>query len=131
MSKQTLKAAILIISTTAVEDPSTDRSGSILQDVFREEGGQWQWEVAETKIVGDVFEDIQQAIKDWTERGDVLNVIVTTGGTGFATTDQTPEVRETHRDYLIMADFDARLCRLCWIARHLGLCMACCRLRLL
>jgi gephyrin len=92
MSKQTLRAAILIVSTTAAEDPSTDRSGSILQDVFGEEGGQWQWEVAETKIVGDVVEDIQQTIKDWTEREDVLNVIVTTGGTGFAATDQTPEV---------------------------------------
>jgi gephyrin len=92
MSQQTLRAAILIVSTTAVEDPSTDKSGDILKDVFKQKAGQWTWEIAETRIVGDVIEDIQEAIKHWTGQDDPVNVIVTTGGTGFAVADNTPEV---------------------------------------
>lgn len=92
MSQQTLRAAILIVSTTAVNDPSADKSGDILKDVFKQDAGQWTWEVAETKIVGDVIEDIQEAIKLWTVQDNPINVIITTGGTGFAIADNTPEV---------------------------------------
>ncbi|OBU00409.1 hypothetical protein VE01_01601 [Pseudogymnoascus verrucosus] len=92
MSQNTLRAAILIVSTTAVEDPSTDKSCDILKDVFKQEaGGQWEWDVVETKIVGDVVEDIQEAIKHWAGQDNPVNVIITTGGTGFAVADLTPE----------------------------------------
>lgn len=86
-----LKAAVLVISTTAAQDHSKDTSGPILNDVFSQEGD-GRWEVVETKIVGDVEEDIQKVIKGWTDRDDIINVIVTTGGTGFAVHDITPEV---------------------------------------
>lgn len=86
-----LRAAILIVSTTASRNPSTDTSGAILQDVFARKGG-GSWEVVETKIVGDVVLDIQRAIKGWSDREDVVNLIVSTGGTGFAEHDSTPEV---------------------------------------
>ncbi|KFY06915.1 hypothetical protein V492_07627 [Pseudogymnoascus sp. VKM F-4246] len=81
-----------MLSTTAVEDPSTDKSCDILKDVFKQEaGGQWEWDVVETKIVGDVVEDIQEAIKHWAGQDNPVNVIITTGGTGFAVADITPE----------------------------------------
>lgn len=86
-----LKVAILVISTTAAKDNSQDTSGPTLSDVFSQEGG-GQWDVVETKIVGDVIQDIQTAIKEWTDREDSVNVIVSTGGTGFAIHDVTPEV---------------------------------------
>ncbi|KAG4435016.1 hypothetical protein IFR05_009505 [Cadophora sp. M221] len=86
----TLKAAVLIVSTTASQDPSTDSSGGILKDVFEQEGG-GKWEVVETKIVSDVVLDIQRAITSWTDRENPPNLIVTTGGTGFAVHDSTPE----------------------------------------
>jgi gephyrin len=93
MSQQTLRAAILIVSTTAVADPSTDKSCDILKDVFKQDaGGQWGWDVVETKIVGDVIEDIQGAIEFWAGQDNAVNVIITTGGTGFAVADITPEV---------------------------------------
>jgi gephyrin len=93
MSQNTLRAAILIVSTTAVEDPSTDKSCDILKEVFKQDaGGQWEWDVVETKIVGDVVEDIQEAIKHWAGQDNPVNVIITTGGTGFAVADNTPEV---------------------------------------
>ncbi len=88
----TLKAAILIVSTTASKDPSTDSSGVILKDVFEQEGGGGKWEVVNTKIVGDEVLDIQRSIMNWADREDGVNLIVSTGGTGFAVHDSTPEV---------------------------------------
>ena len=91
MSSPTLRAAILVVSTTAAKDSSTDATGSILNDVFhQEESG--KWEVVETKIVGDVVLDIQRTVMAWSDREDAVNVIITTGGTGFAINDITPEV---------------------------------------
>jgi gephyrin len=87
----TLKAAILIVSTTASRDPSTDSSGGILKDVFEQEGG-GKWEVVEQKIVGDEVLDIQRCIVSWADREDTVNLIISTGGTGFAVHDSTPEV---------------------------------------
>jgi len=94
MSSSMLKAAILIVSTTASKDPSADTSGGILKDVFEVEGG-GKWEVSETKIVGDEVLDIQRAIMGWTDKEDAVNLIVTTGGTGFAVHDSTPEVGDS------------------------------------
>jgi len=91
MSAPTLKAAILVVSTTASRDPSTDSSGGLLKDVFEKEGG-GKWEVVDTKIVSDEVLDIQRSIMGWTDGDSPLNVIITTGGTGFATKDITPEV---------------------------------------
>ncbi|TVY20725.1 Gephyrin [Lachnellula arida] len=85
-----LKAAILVVSTTASKDPSADSSGGILSQVFEEEGA-GKWEISEVKIVGDEVLDIQRAITTWTDRENALNVIITTGGTGFAVHDTTPE----------------------------------------
>ncbi len=96
MSTQILKAAILVVSTTASKDPSTDASGGVLQNVFEQEGG-GKWEVIERKIVGDVVLDIQRSIIAWTDQIDSPNVIITTGGTGFAVHDSTPEVCHPNR----------------------------------
>lgn len=91
MSHPTLKAAILVVSTTASKDHSTDATGVVLKDVFDQDGG-GRWEVVETKIVSDVVLDIQKAVIAWADREDVINVIISTGGTGFAIHDVTPEV---------------------------------------
>jgi len=92
MSTTTLRAAILVVSTTASKDVSADASGPILKDVFEQERG--KWEVVETKIVSDDVLEIQRAIMGWTGQENPVNVIITTGGTGFAVSDCTPEVRE-------------------------------------
>ena len=47
-------------------------------------------EVHEKIIVSDDFENLRQTLYSLTEREDV-NLIVTTGGTGFAERDNTPE----------------------------------------
>jgi gephyrin len=87
-----LKAAILIVSETASEDPSTDKCIPILKKVFGDLGND-QWEVSETEIVPDNALAIQKTVRSWTDGPVPINLIVTSGGTGFATKDVTPEVR--------------------------------------
>jgi gephyrin len=91
MESGTLKVALLIVSTTAAKDPSTDASAAVLGDVFKNEGG-GKWKVTETKIVADVATQIQRQIMLWADIADGVNLIITTGGTGFAESDFTPEV---------------------------------------
>ncbi|KAH6895260.1 hypothetical protein B0T10DRAFT_211488 [Thelonectria olida] len=90
MASLPLKAALLIISTTAAQDASADASGPILSQVLGDEGA-GKWEVVETKIVSDDVLQIQRQITAWVDGPDAINLIVTTGGTGFATADSTPE----------------------------------------
>lgn len=90
MSAAPLKAAILIVSTTAAKDPSADASEAVLREVFDGETG--KWEVATTAIVPDVATQIQRQIMLWADGTEGISLIVTTGGTGFAQSDDTPEV---------------------------------------
>ncbi|KAL1839788.1 hypothetical protein VTJ49DRAFT_1162 [Mycothermus thermophilus] len=85
-----LKAAILIVSTTAANDPSTDAAEAALRAVFDQDGG-GRWDLVEAKIVGDVTTDIQRQIVQWTDSADPVHLVITTGGTGFAVADHTPE----------------------------------------
>jgi hypothetical protein len=91
MASGPLKAALLIVSTTAAKDASADASGPILAQVLKDEGDE-KWEVQDTKIVSDDVLAIQRQITAWTDGPDSVNLVVTTGGTGFATGDSTPEV---------------------------------------
>ena len=89
-----LKAAVLIVSETATRDPSSDRCIPLLEDVFE---GSKQWKISQTKIVRDDVLEIQRSITGWTDCNDPVNLIVTSGGTGFAAKDHTPEVRTDHK----------------------------------
>ncbi|RGP78455.1 molybdopterin molybdotransferase [Fusarium longipes] len=90
MASGPLKAALLIVSTTAAKDASADASGPILTQVLKDEG-EGKWEVCDTRIVADDVLAIQRQITAWTDGTDSINLVVTTGGTGFATGDSTPE----------------------------------------
>ncbi|OQV10280.1 molybdenum cofactor synthesi domain-containing protein [Cladophialophora immunda] len=91
-----LRPAILVVSDTAAADPSTDKSIPILKDVFSDDGaGKWSEPLFE--IVKDDVLEIQRVVRGWTDsenettNGGVVNLVVTTGGTGFARRDFTPE----------------------------------------
>ncbi|KAI1093051.1 gephyrin [Rostrohypoxylon terebratum] len=91
MSGATLRVALLIVSTTAAKDPSTDASQDVLSEVLEREGD-GKWILTDTKIVPDVVTQIQQQIMLWADiAADTINLILTTGGTGFAVADHTPE----------------------------------------
>ncbi|KAK5938498.1 hypothetical protein PMZ80_009469 [Knufia obscura] len=100
-SSALLKAAILIISDTAFKDPSTDKAAAALEQVFENEGA-GKWQIAKddraavsdgiaVKIVPDQKDQITNAITAWTDTDNFMNLIVTTGGTGFTPKDNTPE----------------------------------------
>jgi len=86
-----LRAAIIVVSETASKDPSTDKCVPALRRVFAEDGGD-RWATPETRIVPDSVLDIQRAVTSFTDGEDMANLIVTSGGTGFAQKDVTPEV---------------------------------------
>ena len=86
-----LKAGVLIVSDTAAKDPDTDTVGNVLRSTFDEDGG-GNWEVTEVKIVPDSIADIQRSVLQWSDGAHAVNLIITSGGTGFATKDNTPEV---------------------------------------
>ncbi|KAH7031240.1 molybdenum cofactor synthesis domain-containing protein [Microdochium trichocladiopsis] len=86
-----LRVALLVVSDTAAKDPSTDASGEALGQLLADEGS-GKWELVETKIVADNVTQIQRQLMLWADvAAHRFNLILTTGGTGFAVSDNTPE----------------------------------------
>ena len=79
-----LKIAVLTVSDT--RDLADDKSGATLVERIEKSGHA----VAARAIVRDDVEKIRARIKDWIADPDV-EVIITTGGTGFTGRDVTPE----------------------------------------
>jgi gephyrin len=92
--KSSLSVAILIVSDTAYEDPTTDRSGDALESVFQTTSN-ILWKIYERSIVPDAPHLIQRYLEKVVNE---CNLIITTGGTGFATKDVTPEAVEVLLD---------------------------------
>lgn len=90
MVESSLKPAILIVSDTASENPSSDKTVDVLTASFAAAGS--TWESPATKIVPDDVLEIQRAICSWTDGPDWFNLVLLSGGTGFAVKDNTPEV---------------------------------------
>src|ERR1700729_1965603 len=84
-----LKIAVLTISDTrSLKD---DKSGAVLVQRIVAAGHY----VAERSVVTDDIEAIRARIKAWVA-DPVIDVIITTGGTGFTGRDVTPEAIEQH-----------------------------------
>jgi len=95
MNETNIKAIVVTVSDSRTE--ATDVSGVTLVGLLLGIGA----EIVEKVIVSDDFENLRQTLFTLTEREDV-NLIITTGGTGFAPRDNTPEAtrsvieREAH-----------------------------------
>lgn len=79
-----LRIAVLTVSDT--RDGDTDRSGRLLVDRLTAAGH----ELADKTIVRDEVEAIQAQVRAWVADHSV-DVIISTGGTGFAPRDVTPD----------------------------------------
>ncbi|MFP5330600.1 MAG: molybdenum cofactor biosynthesis protein B, partial [Alphaproteobacteria bacterium] len=79
-----LRIAVLTISDT--RDEESDKSGALLVERLTSAGH----ELAAKAIVRDEIEAIRSAIKGWAE-DEGVDLVITTGGTGFAPRDVTPE----------------------------------------
>jgi molybdenum cofactor synthesis domain-containing protein len=82
----TLRFGILTVSDRSSRGERADLSGPALADAVRARG----WLASLLDIAPDTRDQIESTLIAWCARGD-LDVILTTGGTGFAPRDVTPE----------------------------------------
>ena len=82
----------LIVSDTASADSTKDLSGPTLKTVFEQASKENNtFNVIRSAIIPDELEQIQNIVKQWSDN-EKLDIVVTTGGTGFGVRDITPEV---------------------------------------
>ena len=79
-----LRIAVLTISDT--RDEESDRSGALLVERLTGAGHA----LADKAIVADDVEQIRSQVRPWID-GPEVDVVITTGGTGFSPRDVTPE----------------------------------------
>uniref|UniRef100_A0A667Y456 Gephyrin n=1 Tax=Myripristis murdjan TaxID=586833 RepID=A0A667Y456_9TELE len=83
------RVGILTVSDSCFKNLAEDRSGINLKDLVHDPsllGGV----ISAYKIVPDEIDEIKETLLDWCDEQE-LNLILTTGGTGFAPRDVTPE----------------------------------------
>ncbi|XP_064920374.1 gephyrin isoform X13 [Columba livia] len=88
-SKTEIECEKLNVSDSCFRNLAEDRSGINLKDLVQDPsllGGT----ISAYKIVPDEIEEIKETLIDWCDEKE-LNLILTTGGTGFAPRDVTPE----------------------------------------
>ncbi|KAF3844436.1 hypothetical protein F7725_007599 [Dissostichus mawsoni] len=86
------RVGILTVSDSCFRNLAEDRSGVNLKDLVHDPsllGGV----IAAYKIVPDEIDEIKDTLLEWCDEQQ-LNLILTTGGTGFAPRDVTPEVQK-------------------------------------
>jgi len=81
-----IKVAVLTVSTSGSKGDREDLSGPKIIEVL---GGS-EYEQVGYRIVKDDVDKISDILREWSDTGDI-NIIVTTGGTGVARTDVTPD----------------------------------------
>ncbi|XP_031762708.1 gephyrin isoform X11 [Xenopus tropicalis] len=84
-----IRVGVLTVSDSCFRNLAEDRSGINLKDLVQDPsllGGT----ISAYKIVPDEIDDIKESLIDWCDEKE-LNLILTTGGTGFAPRDVTPE----------------------------------------
>ncbi len=77
---------IVTISDKAWQGERPDQSGQVIRDVFASVDCQ----VVEYEVIPDEMDIIAQKLAQWADKGS-MDVIITTGGTGLAPRDVTPE----------------------------------------
>lgn len=81
-----LRFGIITVSDRSARGERPDTSGPALEKEVVAQG----WQVTRKKIVPDDLVPLRDLLASWADSGD-LDVILTTGGTGFSPRDVTPE----------------------------------------
>jgi molybdenum cofactor synthesis domain-containing protein len=84
--KIVIRIGILTISDRSARGERLDESGPSLADAITRQG----WQVIRRGIVPDDYDQIISVLTQWAD-GDEMDIILTTGGTGFSPRDVTPE----------------------------------------
>lgn len=85
MSEQELRAKVLTVSDGVIHGTRDDLSGAALVDQLTAAG----WVVVEHRVTADGVENVANNLREMC--GGFVGLVVSTGGTGFAPRDQTPE----------------------------------------
>ena len=91
----TLRFSILTVSDRSSRGERPDSSGPALAELVRTQG----WQVVKQEIVADELESIKAIFSEWCDSSET-DVILATGGTGFAPRDITPEATRAVVDRL-------------------------------
>lgn len=81
-----IRAVVITVSDACARGEREDKSGEALVELLKDAGA----EIIATKIVSDDFDPLAATLRDFADRAE-LNLIITTGGTGFGPRDNTPE----------------------------------------
>ena len=81
-----MKAAVLTLSDKGFRNEREDKSGELVQMMLKEAG----YEVAEYRLLPDEQAQIETVLKELSDEKE-MDLILTTGGTGFSQRDCTPE----------------------------------------
>ncbi len=81
-----LRIGILTVSDRSAKGERPDLSGPALEKLINEQG----WSVDRTEIIPDELPRLTDTLAAWADSGE-LDIILTTGGTGFSPRDITPE----------------------------------------
>jgi molybdenum cofactor synthesis domain-containing protein len=81
-----MRVAVLTLSDKGARGERTDTSGTAIRELLTPLNAQ----VQRYAVIPDDLEEIVRTLRDWCD-GDDLDLIVTTGGTGLAPRDVTPE----------------------------------------
>jgi molybdopterin adenylyltransferase len=81
-----IRAVVITVSDACSRGEREDASGEALVELLKEIGA----EIVEKKIVSDDLEPLTELLKTADDRPDI-NLVITTGGTGLAPRDNTPE----------------------------------------
>lgn len=80
------KAAVVTVSDRSFRGQCPDGGGPLVAGLLKEAG----YEIAETVIIPDEQDQIETALQDLCDE-KAVDLVVTTGGTGFSPRDVTPE----------------------------------------
>ena len=87
-----ITVGILTVSDRGSRGERGDLSGAAIREWAQGQG----YEVLDVRIVPDEIEDIKQAFVEMSGKG--INLLLSTGGTGFAPRDNTPEATKAILD---------------------------------
>lgn len=83
-----IRAAVLTVSDRCSRGEAADVSGPSLCTMLRE---RLQAEIVATRCVSDEGEQIAACFREWALSASTIDLVLSTGGTGLAPRDQTPE----------------------------------------
>ena len=83
---EAIRVAVLIVSDRVASGTHEDQSGQTARSILIE----WGWDVVEEAAVTDDRKEIETLLRRYADV-DQVDLVITTGGTGFASRDVTPE----------------------------------------